>query len=242
MKIKKILVYFSFVFLFACSNVEEKVSKTSFKDKTETIKQVVMLKNNTIYILAENYDYEFKEKEAEKLKNIIEIQRKKPQTKELSTEKQYIIKIYLDGKSILGLDDYFIIKKEENTDLNKLDREVMEFKKILKEKEIKFNLTENKKEYIFDIKNISKVEGRIVKLQNRDEILKQASNSSEEKVKVSLIVEHLLSEEEYNSNLREAQIEENKRNIARAIIAPFAAVGYIILSPLILIGHIVNSN
>ena len=58
---------------------------------------------------------------------------------------------------------------------------------------MKFNFTENPKEYRFYIKESAKAKGKIVKLENRAEIL--AKNKLEDKdLKVSINIEKKLSE------------------------------------------------
>ena len=106
---------------------------------------------------------------------------------------------------------------------------------------MKFNFTENPYEYCFYIKDSLKAKGKIVKLENRDEIL--SKNKLEDKdLKVSISVEKNLSQKEYEEKVNKAKFKDFKDKVAFALVSPFIVAAVVTIAPVVYIGSLIESN
>ena len=199
---KKIILLISLLILPACSSLgldEFKFDSVANISKTETIvnyekvKQIISVSDGKAYILTENYDFEFSGEQTKLLKEIVNINNIIGRHKTKSP--QYKIDIDLNGVVNFGLSSVYVIEKKLKEEekpseefLKGQEEKAAKFRNKLKENNMKFNFTENPKEYRFYIKESAKAKGKIVKLENRAEIL--AKNKLEDKdLKVSINIE-----------------------------------------------------
>lgn len=154
---------------------------------------------------------------------------------------QYVIDIDLNGIVNFGLSPvYDIEKKLDGEDkpskefLKNQEEKAMRFRNKLKENNMKFSFTEKPKEYRFYIKESAKAKGKIVKLENKDEIL--AKNNLEDKdLKISLNIEKKLSQKEYEEKIKEAKYEDLKDKVKFALVSPFIVAAVVTIAPVLFI-------
>ena len=182
---KKIILLIILLVLPACSslglddfkfNSADNISTTRIIEKYEKVKQIISVSDGKAYILTENYDFEFSGEQAKLLKEIVSINNIIGRHKTKSS--QYEIDIDLNGIVNFGLSSIYDIEKKSKEEdkaseefLKKQEEKATKFRNKLKENNMKFSFTENPKEYSFYIKESAKAKGKIVKLENKDEIL-----------------------------------------------------------------------
>ena len=245
---KKIILLIILLVLPACSslglddfkfNSADNISTTRIIEKYEKVKQIISVSDGKAYILTENYDFEFSGEQAKLLKEIVSINNIIGRHKTKSP--QYVIDIDLNGIVNFRLSPvYDIEKKLDGEDkpskefLKNQEEKAMRFRNKLKENNMKFSFTENPKEYSFYIKESAKAKGKIVKLENKDEIL--AKNNLEDKdLKISLNIEKKLSQKEYEEKVKEAKYEDLKEKVKFALVSPFIVAAVVTLAPVLFI-------
>ena len=178
--LKKFILSIFLLFLTACSSTY--VSKTDVLSKKEIIKLAITTPDRNIYLLGDNYDYQFTGEEAKKLQTLIEFQKMKGLTKENLTQVKKRIYISKDGNMTLSVSTEFTIYKKSETDKNNKNFEkeqedfINDFKKKLKEKDIEFTVKEDEDGWYFDLPNAIKVSGKTARLPNRNDILQKSSD------------------------------------------------------------------
>ena len=250
---KKIILLISLLILPACSSLgldEFKFDSAADVSKTETIvnyekvKQIISVSDGKAYILTENYDFEFSEEQAKLLKEIVNINNIIGRHKTKSP--QYEIDIDLNGVVNFGLSSVYDIEKKLNGEdksskefLKNQEEKAIRFRNKLKENNMKFNFTENPYEYRFYIKESLKAKGKIVKLENRAEIL--TKNKLEDKdLKISISIEKNLSEKEYNEKVNEAKCKDLKDKVKFVLVSPFLATAVVTIAPVVYIGSLIE--
>ena len=250
---KKVFLLMLVLILAACSslglddfkfNSADNVSTTKIIEDYEKVKQIISVSHGKAYILTENYDFEFSGEQVKLLKEIVSINNIIGRHKTKSP--QYVIDIDLNGIVNFGLSPvYDIEKKLDGEDkpskefLKNQEEKAMRFRNKLKENNMKFNFTENPKEYRFYIKESAKAKGKIVKLENRDEIL--AKNNLEDKdLKISLNIEKKLSQKEYEEKVKEAKYKDFKDKVAFALVSPFLVSSMIAIPPVLFIESLIE--
>ena len=245
---KKIILLISLLILPACSSLgldEFKFDSAADVSKTETIvnyekvKQIISVSDGKAYILTENYDFEFSGEQAKLLKEIVSINNIIGRHKTKSP--QYKIDIDLNGVVNFGLSSVYDIEKKLNEEdkpskefLKNQEEKAIRFRNKLKENNMKFNFTEDPKEYRFYIKESAKAKGKIVKLENKAEIL--AKNKLEDKdLKISISIEKNLSQKEYEEKVNEAKRKDLKEKVKFALVSPFLVGSAIAISPVLFI-------
>jgi len=178
--LKKFILFVLLLILTACSSTY--VSKTEVIRKKETIKLAITTPDKDIYLLGDNYDYQFVGKEARKLQTLIEFQKMKGLTKENLTQVKKRIRISKDGNMTLSISTEFTIYKKSEVDKSNKNFEkeqedfINDFKKKLKEKDIEYIVKEDEEGWHFDLPNAIEVSGKTVRLPNRNDILQKSSD------------------------------------------------------------------
>ena len=252
---KKVFLLMLVLILPACSslglddfkfNSTDNVSTTKIIEDYEKVKQIISVSDGKAYILTENYDFEFSGEQAKILKEIVNINNIIGRHKTKSP--QYKIDIDLNGVVNFGLSSIYDIEKKSKEEdkpskefLKNQEEKATKFRNKLKENDIKFNFTENPYEYCFYIKDSLKAKGKIVKLENRDEIL--SKNKLEDKdLKVSISVEKNLSQKEYEEKVNKAKFKDFKDKVAFALVSPFIVAAVVTIAPVVYIGSLIESN
>ena len=250
---KKVFLLMLVLILAACSslglddfkfNSADNVSTTKIIEDYEKVKQIISVSHGKAYILTENYDFEFSGEQVKLLKEIVSINNIIGRHK--TKLPQYVIDIDLNGIVNFGLSPvYDIEKKLDGEDkpskefLKNQEEKAMRFRNKLKENNMKFSFTENPKEYRFYIKESAKAKGKIVKLENKDEIL--AKNNLEDKdLKISLNIEKKLSQKEYEEKVKEAKYKDFKDKVAFALVSPFLVSSMIAIPPVLFIESLIE--
>ena len=245
---KKIILLIILLALPACSslglddfkfNSADNISTTKIIEEYEKVKQIISVSDGKAYVLTENYDFEFSGEQAKLLKEIVSINNIIGRHKTKSP--QYEIDIDLNGIVNFGLSSIYDIEKKSKEEdkaseefLKKQEEKATKFRNKLKENNMKFNFTENPKEYRFYIKESVKAKGKIVKLENKDEIL--AKNKLEDKdLKVSINIEKKLSQKEYEEKVKEARCKDLKDKVKFALVSPFIAAAVVTIAPVLFI-------
>lgn len=250
---KKVFLLMLVLILAACSslglddfkfNSADNVSTTKIIEDYEKVKQIISVSDGKAYILTENYDFEFSGEQAKILKEIVNINNIIGRHK--TKLPQYVIDIDLNGIVNFGLSPVYDIEKKSNGEdkpskefLKNQEEKAIKFKNKLKENNIKFSFTENLYEYNFYIKDSIKAKGKIVKLENKDEIL--AKNNLEDKdLKISLNIEKKLSQKEYEEKVKEAKYKDFKDKVAFALVSPFLVSSMIAIPPVLFIESLIE--
>ena len=245
---KKIILLIILLALPACSslglddfkfNSADNISTTKIIEEYEKVKQIISVSDGKAYVLTENYDFEFSGEQAKLLKEIVSINNIIGRHKTKSP--QYKIDIDLNGVVNFGLSSIYDIEKKSKEEdkaseefLKKQEEKATKFRNKLKENNMKFNFTENPKEYRFYIKESAKAKGKIVKLENKDEIL--AKNKLEDKdLKVSINIEKKLSQKEYDEKVKEARCKDLKEKVKFALVSPFIVAAVVTIAPVLFI-------
>lgn len=212
--LKKIILFVLLLILTACSSTY--VSKTEVIRKKETIKLAITTPDKDIYLLGDNYDYQFVGKEARKLQTLIEFQKMKGLTKENLTQVKKRIRISKDGNMTLSISTEFTIYKKSEVDKSNKNFEkeqedfINDFKKKLKEKDIEYIVKEDEEGWHFDLPNAIEVSGKTVRLPNRNDILQKSSDKIIN-LELDLAVEYQLSDAEYQKKyqMKNGEVREN---------------------------------
>ena len=250
---KKVFLLMLVLILPACSslglddfkfNSADNVSTTKIIEDYEKVKQIISVSDGKAYILTENYDFEFSGEQAKILKEIVNINNIIGRHK--TKLPQYVIDIDLNGIVNFGLSSIYDIEKKSKEEdkpskefLKNQEEKATKFRNKLKENDMKFNFTENPYEYCFYIKDSLKAKGKIVKLENRDEIL--SKNKLEDKdLKVSISVEKNLSQKEYEEKVNKAKFKDFKDKVAFALVSPFLVSSMIAIPPVLFIESLIE--
>ena len=232
--LKKIILFVLLLILTACSSTY--VSKTEVIRKKETIKLVITTPDKDIYLLGDNYDYQFVGKEARKLQTLIEFQKMKGLTKENLTQVKKRIRISKDGNMTLSISTEFTIYKKSEVDKSNKNFEkeqedfINDFKKKLKEKDIEYIVKEDEEGWHFDLPNAIEVSGKTVRLPNRNDILQKSSDKIIN-LELDLAVEYQLSDAEYQKRVSNERWRSAGEFVLGVIAAPFVIAWGILTIP-----------
>ncbi len=170
--IKKILMGLMFVLAFtACQSLDY------IKEKNETIQLVVKGNDNNIYMLGNNYDYQFSGKDADSLLRLSNF------PKELNFSREQLknasVNIHVDARNgSVGLDfgSRITINKKAGSNAN-YEKEQKAFYENLKNeldrRKVRYKIEENSGEWVIVLLDVPYFEGKVVKLQNRNEFLEK---------------------------------------------------------------------
>lgn len=232
--LKKIILFVLLLILTACSSTY--VSKTEVIRKKETIKLAITTLDKDIYLLGDNYDYQFVGKEARKLQTLIEFQKMKGLTKENLTQVKKRIRISKDGNMTLSISTEFTIYKKSEVDKSNKNFEkeqedfINDFKKKLKEKDIEYIVKEDEEGWHFDLPNAIEVSGKTVRLPNRNDILQKSSDKIIN-LELDLAVEYQLSDAEYQKKVSNEKWRSAGEFVLGVIAAPFVIAWGILTIP-----------
>lgn len=232
--LKKFILFVLLLILTACSSTY--VSKTEVIRKKETIKLAITTPDKDIYLLGDNYDYQFVGKEARKLQTLIEFQKMKGLTKENLTQVKKRIRISKDGNMTLSISTEFTIYKKSEVDKSNKNFEkeqedfINDFKKKLKEKDIEYIVKEDEEGWHFDLPNAIEVSGKTVRLPNRNDILQKSSDKIIN-LELDLAVESQLSDAEYQKRVSNERWRSAGEFVLGVIAAPFVIAWGILTIP-----------
>ena len=232
--LKKFILFVLLLILTACSSTY--VSKTEVIRKKETIKLAITTPDKDIYLLGDNYDYQFVGKEARKLQTLIEFQKMKGLTKENLTQVKKRIRISKDGNMTLSISTEFTIYKKSEVDKSNKNFEkeqedfINDFKKKLKEKDIEYIVKEDEEGWHFDLPNAIEVSGKTVRLPNRNDILQKSSDKIIN-LELDLAVEYQLSDAEYQKRVSNERWRSAGEFVLVVIAAPFVIAWGILTIP-----------
>ena len=232
--LKKFILSIFLLFLTACSSTY--VSKTDVLSKKEIIKLAITTPDRNIYLLGDNYDYQFVGSEARKLQTLIEFQKMKGLTKENLTQVKKRIYISKDGNMTLSVSTEFTIYKKSEIDKNNKNFEkeqedfINDFKKKLKEKDIDFTVKEDEEGWHFDLSNAIEVSGKTARLPNRNDILQKSSNEIIN-LELDLLVEEEISDAEYEKRMSSAKWRSAGEFVFGVIAAPFVIAWGVLTLP-----------
>ena len=233
--LKKIILSIFLLLLTACSSTY--VSRTDVLTKKETIKLAITTPDKNIYLLGDNYDYQFVGSEAKKLQTLVEFQKMKGLTKENLTQVERSIYISKDGNMTLSVSTEFTIYKKSETDKNNKNFEkeqedfITDFKKKLKEKDIEFTVKEDEDGWHFDLPNAIRVSGKTARLPNRNDILQKSSDKIMN-LELNLTAEYQLSDAEYQKKVSNEKWKSAGNFVLGVVAAPFLIAWGILSFPI----------
>ena len=233
--LKKLILSVFLLVLTACSSTY--VSKTEIISKKETIKLAITTPDKSIYLLGDNYDYQFTGEEARKLQTLIEFQKMKGLTKENLTQVKKRIRVSKDGNMTLSVSTEFTIYKKSKTDKDNKNFEkdqedfINDFKKKLKEKDIDFTVKEDEEGWHFDLPNAIEVSGKTARLPNRNDILQKSSDKIMN-LELDLTAEYQLSDAEYQKKVSNEKWKSAGNFVLGVIAAPFLIAWGILSFPI----------
>ena len=225
--LKKIILIIISLFLIACSSIEEIPKKDLVSSKNETIKLAITTPEREVILLGENYDYQFTGEGARKILTLIDFGK----IDNLASQVQKKIEVNQNGIAELSIQTKFQIYKDNNV-ISEKDKEntVREFKKLLEEKNIEYSIKENENSWSFDLPNKINIKGKVTKLKNHDEILK---NFSSQTINLPIELEeyHLLSNTQYAGRVVKEKAKGVGEGILFVAVLPVAFVIGIITLP-----------
>ena len=170
--IKKIFMCLMLVLAFtACQSLNY------IKEKNETIQLVVKGNDNNIYMLGNNYDYQFSGKDADRLLRLSNF------PKELNFSREQLkntsVNIHVDardGSAELDFGSRITINKKSGNNAN-YEKEQKVFyenlKNELNRRKVRYKIEENSGEWVIVLLDVPYFQGKVVKLQNRSEFLEK---------------------------------------------------------------------
>lgn len=165
--LKKIILSMLLLILTACSNIATKEEMT----KKEVIKQVISTSEKDIILLGKNYDYQFTDGEARKLLTLIDFLKIKGLTRENLNHIEKTLTVEENGKVRLHISTNFKFYKKNKNNTDDINF-ITNFKQKLEEKNIEFQFKDDDESWNFYLPNTIDVYGKVIKLANHDEILK----------------------------------------------------------------------
>lgn len=170
--LKKYILSILLLILTACSNVATKNEETSkMSSKKEVIKQVISTSEKDIILLGENYDYQFTDEEGRKLLTLIDFLKIKGLTRENLSHIEKTLTVEENGKVRLHISTNFKFYKKNKNNTDDINF-ITNFKQKLEEKNIEFQFKDDDESWNFYLPNTIDVYGKVIKLANHDEILK----------------------------------------------------------------------
>ena len=130
--LKNFILSIFLLVLTACSSTY--VSKTDVLSKKEIIKLAITTPDRNIYLLGDNYDYQFTGEEARKLLTLIDFLNIKGLTNENVKQIRKELNVYEDGRVMLWVATDFVISKTNDANDKNFQREQEVFINDLKKK------------------------------------------------------------------------------------------------------------
>ncbi|WP_338941887.1 hypothetical protein [Fusobacterium polymorphum] len=187
--LKKLSLIIFSIFLMACSNVVT-VKETS--EKKEVIRQVIITPQKEVILLGDNYDYLFKEKEARQVLIMVDFLGIESLKNKNISEIKKTIRASETGTMRFQASQEFRVYKKNKDDKDFEEKQkifINNLKKELEEKNIKFDVKEDDREWRFYINYKMDAIGKVAKLENHDKVLQETSNKLMD-LKVDLFISH----------------------------------------------------
>ena len=187
--LKKLSLIIFSIFLMACSNVVT-VKETS--EKKEVIRQVIITPQKEVILLGDNYDYLFKEKEARQVLIMVDFLGIESLKSKNISEIKKTIRASETGTMRFQASQEFRVYKKNKDDKDFEEKQkifINNLKKELEEKNIKFDVKEDDREWRFYINYKMDAIGKVAKLENHDKVLQETSNKLMD-LKVDLFISH----------------------------------------------------
>lgn len=169
--LKKLSLIIFSIFLMACSNVVT-VKETS--EKKEVIRQVIITPQKEVILLGDNYDYLFKEKEARQVLIMVDFLGIESLKSKNISEIKKTIRASETGTMRFQASQEFRVYKKNKDDKDFEEKQkifINNLKKELEEKNIKFDVKEDDREWRFYINYKMDAIGKVAKLENHDKVL-----------------------------------------------------------------------
>lgn len=244
--LKKLSLLIFSIFLMACSNVIT-VKETS--EKKEVIRQVIITPQKEVILLGDNYDYLFKEGDARQVLIMVDFLGIESLKNKNISEIKKIIRASETGTMRFQVSQEFRVYKKNKDDKDFEEKQkifISNLKKELEEKNIKFDVKEDNREWRFYINYKMDAIGKVAKLENRDKVLQETSNKLMD-LKVDLFISHTKEVrkksfgesvedfgESVKSGAREA-FEVGALCLTAPVWVPFVAVYTLIAAPTLLL-------
>ena len=235
--LKKLSLLVFSIFLMACSNVIT-VKETS--EKKEVIRQVIITPQKEVILLGDNYDYLFKERDARQVLIMVDF---------LVSEIKKTIRVSETGTMRFQASQEFRVYKKNKDDKDFEEKQkifINNLKKELEEKNIKFDVKEDDREWRFYINYKMDAIGKVAKLENHDKVLQETSNKLMD-LKVDLFISHTKevrkksfgeSVEDFGESVKDGArevFEVGALCLTAPVWVPFVAVYTLIAVPALLI-------
>lgn len=187
--LKKLSLLIFSIFLMACSNVIT-VKETS--EKKEVIRQVIITPQKEVILLGDNYDYLFKERDARQVLIMVDFLGIESLKNKNISEIKKTIRASETGTMRFQASQEFRVYKKNKDDKDFEEKQkifINNLKKELEEKNIKFDVKEDDREWRFYINYKMDAIGKVAKLENHDKVLQETSNKLMD-LKVDLFISH----------------------------------------------------
>ena len=187
--LKKLSLLIFSIFLMACSNVIT-VKETS--EKKEVIRQVIITPQKEVILLGDNYDYLFKERDARQVLIMVDFLGIESLKSKNISEIKKTIRVSETGTMRFQVSQEFRVYKKNKDDKDFEEKQkifINNLKKELEEKNIKFDVKEDDREWRFYINYKMDAIGKVAKLENHDKVLQETSNKLMD-LKVDLFISH----------------------------------------------------
>lgn len=187
--LKKLSLLIFSIFLMACSNV---ITVKETTEKKEVIRQVIIIPQKEVILLGDNYDYMFKEREARQVLIMVDFLGIESLKNKNISEIKKTIRASETGTMRFQASQEFRVYKKNKDDKDFEEKQkifINNLKKELEEKNIKFDVKENDREWRFYINYKMDAIGKVAKLENHDKVLQETSNKLMD-LKVDLFISH----------------------------------------------------
>ena len=187
--LKKLSLLIFSIFLMACSNV---ITVKEISEKKEVIRQVIITPQKEVILLGDNYDYLFKEGDARQVLIMVDFLGIESLKNKNISEIKKIIRASETGTMRFQASQEFRVYKKNKDDKDFEEKQkifISNLKKELEEKNIKFDVKEDDREWRFYINYKMDAIGKVAKLENHDKVLQETSNKLMD-LKVDLFISH----------------------------------------------------
>ena len=187
--LKKLSLLIFSIFLMACSNV---ITVKEISEKKEVIRQVIITPQKEVILLGDNYDYLFKEGDARQVLIMVDFLGIESLKNKNISEIKKIIRASETGTMRFQASQEFRVYKKNKDDKDFEEKQkifINNLKKELEEKNIKFDVKEDDREWRFYINYKMDAIGKVAKLENHDKVLQETSNKLMD-LKVDLFISH----------------------------------------------------
>jgi len=164
--LKKLSLLIFSIFLMACSNV---ITIKEISEKKEVIRQVIITPQKEVILLGDNYDYLFKEGDARQVLIMVDFLGIESLKNKNISEIKKIIRASETGTMRFQASQEFRVYKKNKDDKDFEEKQkifISNLKKELEEKNIKFDVKEDDREWRFYINYKMDAIGKVAKLEN----------------------------------------------------------------------------